>query len=183
MNDNFQEMAQRFFQENFESLSECEKQIVKHLALGTSISRDTNVEFEEKTTLGQRLADTVTAFGGSWTFLLLFGFLMLAWVILNSWLLTQDKTFDPYPYIFLNLVLSMMAAIQAPVIMMSQNRQDEKDRIAAKNDYEVNLKTELEIRELHRKLDRLTAVQEQKTRSLLNEIEKLTRIRMDKSSA
>ncbi len=166
MDDNFQEFARRFFQENFESLSECEKQIVKHLALGTSISRDTNVEFEERTTLGQRLADSVTVFGGSWTFLLLFGLLMLGWVLLNSWLLTQDKSFDPYPYIFLNLVLSMMAAVQAPVIMMSQNRQDEKDRIAAKNDYEVNLKTELEIRELHRKLDRLTALYEDKTRSL-----------------
>jgi uncharacterized membrane protein len=155
--NNYDNTARRLFESSFESLSDSEKLIVEHIASGTSISRDTNLEFEEETTLGQRLADRVTSFGGSWTFLILFGILMFVWVAINSYLLAQPQAFDPYPYIFLNLILSMMSAIQAPVIMMSQNRQDQKDRIAARVDHEVNLKTELEIRELHRKIDLLLA--------------------------
>ena len=155
--DTYQDTARRLFDSNFESLSDCERLIVKHITDGTSICRDTNIEFREETTLGQRLADRVTAFGGSWPFLMLFAVLMFVWVLVNSYLLAQPRVFDPYPYIFLNLILSMMSAIQAPVILMSQNRQDEKDRIAARNNYEVNLKTELEIHDLHRKLDHLTA--------------------------
>lgn len=159
MNENCQDSACRAMQTDFESLSFEQRNILEHVVQGTCISRDTNIEFSERLTFGQRLADMVTAFGGSWTFILIFAAVMTLWVLLNSLVLPRQTIFDPYPYIFLNLVLSMMSAAQAPVIMMSQNRQDEKDRIEARHDYEVNLKTELEIRELHRKLDQLMAMQ------------------------
>lgn len=122
--------------------------------LRTRVARNVNVEQAERMTLGERVADRVAAFGGSWTFILIFAFIMLVWVILNTAALFRHH-FDPYPYILLNLFLSMIAAIQAPVIMMSQNRQAAKDRLQADQDYEVNLKAELEIAQLHRKLDHL----------------------------
>lgn len=106
----------------------------------------------KKLTFGERLADKVATFGGSWTFIISFGAVLLGWVLLNSVLLAQ-KPFDPYPYILLNLVLSCLAALQAPIIMMSQNRQEAKDRERAENDYLVNLKAEIEIRNLHQKID------------------------------
>lgn len=109
---------------------------------------------DEKVTLGQRLADRVATFGGSWTFILSFGSFLLLWIIINT-LFLLNKAFDPYPFILLNLILSTIAALQAPVIMMSQNRQEEKDRERAKKDYMINLKSELEIRMLHEKLDHL----------------------------
>jgi len=106
-------------------------------------------------TFGQRAADAVARFGGSWTFIAVFVLVLALWVGLNSWFLLRDghKPFDPFPYILLNLFLSMLAAIQAPVILMSQNRQAEKDRLTAQHDYEVNLKAELEIMALHEKMD------------------------------
>jgi uncharacterized membrane protein len=120
------------------------------------ISRDVNRAFDEKQTLGDRLADRVARFGGSWTFIILFLATLVAWAVLNSVVLAWYSTaFDPYPYIFLNLMLSMLAALQAPVILMSQNRQAARDRLAAGHDYEVNLKAELEIMGLHEKLDRI----------------------------
>lgn len=120
------------------------------------MTRNTNVEFKENLTFGERVADKVAAFGGSWTFISLFGATLLLWVVLNSFLLVRnDRAFDPFPYILLNLVLSMLAAIQAPVIMMSQNRQSAKDRLEAEYDYQVNLKAELEILSIHDKLDDL----------------------------
>jgi uncharacterized membrane protein len=122
--------------------------------LRTHVSRNVNVELQESMTLGQRVADKVATFGGSWTFIGIFGLVMLVWVILNTAALLAHP-FDPYPYILLNLFLSMVAAIQAPVIMMSQNRQAAKDRLQADQDYQVNLKAELEVAQLHRKLDRL----------------------------
>jgi uncharacterized membrane protein len=120
---------------------------------------------DPKLTLGQRLADRVASFGGSWTFIILFGCVLVSWALLNSWLLLRP--FDPYPYIFLNLMLSMLAAIQAPIIMMSQNRQAERDRVRAELDYEVNLKAELEIAALHEKID---ALRQQDLIGLLNAI-------------
>jgi len=111
-------------------------------------------------TFGQRIADKVATFGGSWTFIILFGVIILLWISANIYLL-HNKGFDPYPFILLNLVLSCLAALQAPIIMMSQNRQEEKDRERAKNDYMVNLKSELEIRMLHEKLDHLMLHQQQ----------------------
>ncbi|MBO0939121.1 DUF1003 domain-containing protein [Fibrella sp. HMF5335] len=105
-------------------------------------------------TLGQRLADRIADFGGSWTFILTFLGLMISWIGLNVWVFA-NRGFDPYPFILLNLVLSCLAALQAPVIMMSQNRQEERDRERARQDYEVNLKAESEIRLLQQKVDLL----------------------------
>ncbi len=122
--------------------------------LRTHVSRNVNVEQAEHMTLGERVADKVASFGGSWTFILIFGAIMLVWVILNTAAMFAHH-FDPYPYILLNLFLSMIAAIQAPVIMMSQNRQAAKDRLQADQDYAVNLKAELEVAHLHRKLDHI----------------------------
>ena len=122
--------------------------------LRTHVSKNPNLEEEERLTFGQRIADRVATFGGSWTFIITFGVVLISWIILNS-LLLAGKPFDPYPYILLNLVLSMLAALQAPVIMMSQNRQSAKDRLKSDLDYEVNLKEELEVAQLHRKIDRL----------------------------
>ena len=107
-------------------------------------------------TFGQRLADKVAGFGGSWTFISIFAVVLVIWILLNSFvLIAYRKSFDPYPYILLNLFLSMLAAIQAPIILMSQNRQAYKDRLSAEHDYEVNLKAEIEIMALHEKIDLL----------------------------
>jgi uncharacterized membrane protein len=122
--------------------------------LRTHVSRNINIEQEEQMSFGERIADKVAAFGGSWTFISIFSLAMLVWVILNTAALFRNH-FDPYPYILLNLFLSMLAAMQAPVIMMSQNRQAAKDRLQADQDYHVNLKAELEVAQLHRKLDHL----------------------------
>lgn len=108
----------------------------------------------QKTTFGERVADRVAEFGGSWTFILSFFFVLVVWIALNTFVLTQ-RPFDPFPYILLNLVLSCIAALQAPVIMMSQNRQEAKDRQRAQNDYLINLKSEIEVRRLHEKIDLL----------------------------
>jgi uncharacterized membrane protein len=115
---------------------------------------DKIADTEIKLTTGQKLADAVAAFGGSWTFIISFGVFMFMWISLNVYFLS-DKGFDPYPFILLNLILSCLAAMQAPVIMMSQNRQEEKDRDRAQKDYMINLKSELEIRMLHEKMDHL----------------------------
>jgi len=117
------------------------------------VSRNLNLEEDERMSFGERIADRVASFGGSWTFIIIAGIALSTWIAVNSILLS--KAFDPYPYILLNLVLSMLAALQAPVIMMSQNRQSAKDRLRSDLDYEVNMKAELEVAELHRKLDRL----------------------------
>ena len=122
--------------------------------LRTQVSRNPNLEEEERLTFGQRFADKVASFGGSWTFIIIFGVILAVWVIINSAALFT-KHFDPYPYILLNLFLSMIASVQAPVIMMSQNRLSAKDRLKSDLDYEVNLKAELEVAHLHRKVDHI----------------------------
>ncbi|HEY2913600.1 MAG TPA: DUF1003 domain-containing protein [Candidatus Angelobacter sp.] len=122
--------------------------------LRTQVSRNPNLEEEEMLTFGQRIADKVAAFGGSWTFIIIFGVILGIWVILNSTALLRDH-FDPYPYILLNLFLSMIASVQAPVIMMSQNRLSSKDRLKSDLDFAVNLKAELEVAHLHRKVDHI----------------------------
>jgi len=122
--------------------------------LRTQVSRNPNLEEEEMLTFGQRVADKVAAFGGSWTFIIIFGVILAIWVFINSAALFT-KHFDPYPYILLNLFLSMIASVQAPVIMMSQNRLSSKDRLKSDLDYEVNLKAELEVAHLHRKVDHI----------------------------
>ena len=121
--------------------------------LRSHVTRNPNVEAEEMMTFGQRVADRVAAFGGSWTFIIVFGGIILVWIVAN--ILLALGAFDPYPFILLNLALSTLAALQAPVIMMSQNRQAFKDRVNAEADYRVNLKAELEVAQLHRKVDRL----------------------------
>jgi uncharacterized membrane protein len=134
-----------------------EKRIAEQIARRQHISRNINQTLDDERTFGQRVADRIAAFGGSWTFLISFACVLAAWVILNSIILaaTHRKQFDPYPYILLNLFLSMLASVQAPIIMMSQNRQAARDRVDASHDYEVNLKAELEIASLHDKLDQL----------------------------
>jgi uncharacterized membrane protein len=122
--------------------------------LRTGVTRNLNEEEEDQMTFGERIADRVASFGGSWTFILLFGTFLVGWIVLQTML--GKREIDPFPYILLNLFLSMIAALQAPVIMMSQNRQSTKDRLKADLDYQINLKSELEVAQLHRKLDHLT---------------------------
>lgn len=143
-----------------DALDERTRQVVQHIAARTPIARNLAESLDTQPSFGLRAADAVARFGGSWTFVGLFAAVMLLWVGLNAVLLvSRGHTFDAYPYILLNLFLSMLAAIQAPVILMSQNRQAQKDRITAEHDYEVNLKAELEIMLLHEKIDALRDMQ------------------------
>ena len=152
----FQANALRFFQKEWHELTELEKRVLHSIVEKRRIARNPNQTFADERTFGEKIADKVAAFGGSWTFIITFGCILLVWVILNSLVLIRyGNNFDPYPYILLNLFLSMLAALQAPVIMMSQNRQAIKDRLDAQHDYEVNLKAELEIANLHEKFDEL----------------------------
>lgn len=139
-------------------LSALDKEVMEGLQQQEIITRNPDEEMDAQTTFGQRLADHIAEFGGSWSFIITFAVILFAWMALNSWVLVS-KSFDPYPYILLNLVLSTLAAIQAPLIMMSQNRQETRDRAHAQHDYQVNLKAELEIRQLHQKLDHLLSHQ------------------------
>lgn len=149
------DLVAKFLEARGES-GESDQRVIERLTQRLHISRDSGLAFEANLTLGQRLADKIAVFGGSWTFIVLFLGTLLAWILLNSEILSRvSRPFDPYPYIFLNLILSMLAALQAPIIMMSQNRHAAKDRLAAAHDYEVNLKSELEILALHQKLDTL----------------------------
>ncbi len=135
-------------------LTELEDQVVKSFMDQELLTKNINDEYDQQSTRGERLADSIADFGGSWRFIGIFAAVIVLWVAVNTTFLFA-KPFDPYPYIFLNLVLSCLAAIQAPVIMMSQNRQEAKDRLRAEHDYKVNLKAELEIRSLHEKIDHL----------------------------
>lgn len=135
-------------------LSAAEEQVIKSLNEREILSKNINIEFDRQLTFGERMADRLAEFGGSWRFLIFFAGVLTLWIIINSIALIS-KPFDPYPFILLNLVLSCLAAVQAPVIMMSQNRQEAKDRLRAEHDYQVNVKAELEIRQLHEKLDHL----------------------------
>ena len=139
-----------------EPLGTIEHEVVSIVSSGGLVAVNPAEEAHERLTFGQRAADAVARFGGSWTFILIFAGVLVAWMALNAVLLRKEA-FDPYPFILLNLVLSCLAAIQAPIIMMSQRRQDERDRIRAENDYKVNLKAELEVREMRDALDLLHA--------------------------
>ncbi len=139
-------------------LSSLEQEVVRSLQEHEILSTNIDASFEKQWTFGERLADRIAAFGGSWAFLIAFGIFLVVWVGMNSLVLLW-KPLDPYPFIFLNLILSCLAAIQAPVIMMSQNRQEAKDRIRSEHDYQINLKAELEIRHLHEKMDHLLSHQ------------------------
>jgi uncharacterized membrane protein len=135
-------------------LSTLEEEVIKSLKEQELLSENINVEFNQKLTFGQRLSDKLSNYAGSWGFIIAFGVVILLWVAVNTVLLVF-RHFDPYPFILLNLVLSCLAALQAPVILMSQNRQESRDRLRAEYDYRVNLKAELEIRHLHEKVDHL----------------------------
>ena len=149
--------ARRWFAKSLQELGHAEMRILERHVQRNVIAEDVNAVFGSDMTFGQRLADKVSRFGGSWTFIICFTVALAAWTGLNSYVL--HRPFDPYPYIFLNLLLSMLAAIQARVIMMSQNRQAAKDRLDAANDYKVNLKAEIEIMGLHDKLDQIRTMQ------------------------
>lgn len=139
-------------------LSSLEQEVVRSLREHEILSLNTESEFEQTWSFGERMADKIATFGGSWTFLICFAIFLFIWIGMNSFVLVW-RPLDPYPFIFLNLILSCLAAIQAPIIMMSQNRQEAKDRIRSQHDYQVNLKAELEIRHLHEKVDHLLSHQ------------------------
>lgn len=154
--EDVQKRAGKFFQKEWNQLTELEKRVLHSVVEKRRISRNINKINDDDRTFGERIADKVASFGGSWTFIISFGVVLLFWVFLNSYILARTGgEFDPYPYILLNLFLSMLASIQAPIIMMSQNRQAAKDRLDAQHDYEVNLKAEIEIANLHEKFDEL----------------------------
>lgn len=143
-----------YLEAEYQKLSELEHAVVSKITRRDRVSRQVHREVETTMTFGERVADRVAQFGGSWRFIGLFGGILVTWMIVNAWVLARHP-FDPYPFILLNLVLSTLAALQAPVIMMSQNRQAHKDRQHAQQDFEVNLMAEIEIRDLHDKLDSL----------------------------
>ncbi len=145
--------AERFLGKGERALTDLERQVLEQAIGKKALALDTSAVFDEKSTFGQRLADAVASFGGSWSFLIGFGAVLAAWVGGNLALARSAP--DPYPFIFLNLLLSMLAAVQAPIIMMSQNRQAAKDRLVTSHDYECNLKAEIEIMALHDKVDQL----------------------------
>lgn len=141
-------------------LSELEKTVLNSVTNNNTLTDKIDNDDKQTLTIGQRVADKVASFGGSWTFIISFGVFIAIWIFINIfWLI--NKGFDPYPFILLNLILSCLASLQAPVIMMSQNRQEEKDRERAKKDYMINLKSELEIRTLHEKIDHFIMDQQQ----------------------
>jgi uncharacterized membrane protein len=156
-----QKYFEHLFAKEIGELTEMEKVVLEKLRDHETLSDKLDDEDEsQQLTYGQRLADKIADFGGSWTFIIAFGGFIFCWMVLNIVFLA-NRGFDPYPFILLNLILSCLAALQAPVIMMSQNRQEEKDRLRARNDYMINLKSELEVRILHEKIDHLIHHQQQ----------------------
>ncbi len=150
------ELSQRLLGKAPGDLDDEERRVLAGIESGTTVSRDAADVSDEQSTFGERLSDRVAAIGGSWGFIIAFTAVLIGWMLLNSDILAHfGRAFDPYPYIFLNLLLSTVAAIQAPVIMMSQNRQSAKDRLAASLDYETNLRAELDILRVHHKIDHL----------------------------
>lgn len=157
----FADIEKRLFGKTADQLSPSEKKVIKLTRERKVMATNASDDFMADSTTGQRLADGIARIGGSWSFIIAFLAFLLIWVGLNAIILVS-RAFDPYPFIFLNLLLSMIAAIQAPIIMMSQKRQEEKDRLRSSNDYQVNLKAELEIRHLHEKIDHLITRQWQR---------------------
>ncbi|OIQ76218.1 hypothetical protein GALL_421060 [mine drainage metagenome] len=153
--------VEELLQQEHGEFTELDRQVVESIARQDTISENSEEEFEEHRTLGQKLSDHLASFGGSWAFLISFSLVLMIWIAINVWQ-GQTQAFDPYPFILLNLLLSCIAAVQAPIIMMSQKRQDAKDRLRSFNDYRVNLKAELEIRHLHEKMDYLISRQWQR---------------------
>ncbi|WP_375457468.1 DUF1003 domain-containing protein [uncultured Methylobacterium sp.] len=155
MDETVTHLARQLLDRGVGCLSARDQRILARIATRLHARTDVVAAPAASPAFGERLADRVARLGGSWGFIVSFTGLLVAWVVLNTVVLARSGGFDPYPYIFLNLILSMVAALQAPVILMSQNRQAERDRIAAGLDYEINLKAEIEIMSLHDKLDRI----------------------------
>jgi len=151
------QLARELLGRDFETLARDEQHVLEHLASAKMMWMDSDEAAQAHASFGERLADRVAAIGGSWAFIGGFALVLVGWVVLNSPLIEALglAPFDRYPFIFLNLMLSMLAAVQAPIIMMSQNRQAAKDRIAARHDYEVNLRAQMELIRLSQKVDRL----------------------------
>jgi uncharacterized membrane protein len=146
--------VKRALEDEIGELTSLDQEVIESLQQHEVLTENIEQQFERKLTFGEHLSDKIAEFGGSWKFIITFGGVIVVWVVLNAVLLL-DRGFDPYPFILLNLILSCVAALQAPVIMMSQNRAEARDRLRAENDYKVNLKAELEIRHLHEKIDHL----------------------------
>jgi uncharacterized membrane protein len=161
-------------------INKLEKEVINAIQGNTLLSENIEPEIESKLSIGQKLADKIAEFGGSWLFIIVFFSFILFWMLINIWLLST-RPFDPYPFILLNLILSCLAAIQAPIIMMSQNRKEQKDRQRSEHDYKVNLKAELEIRLLHEKVDHLITHQNKRLLDIqelqLDYLEELTRVK------
>jgi uncharacterized membrane protein len=153
--------VEELLQEEHGEFSELDREVAASIAQQDTIAENVEEEFDEHRTLGERVSDHLASFGGSWAFLISFAVVLCLWMGVNV-VLGAERAFDPYPFILLNLVLSCLAAIQAPIIMMSQKRQETKDRLRSLNDYRVNLKAELEIRHLHEKMDHLITKQWQR---------------------
>ena len=153
----FENLAKALLGQAYSDLSTGEKKVIASIAENTAVSVDINETFHDSLTLGQMVADRIATFGGSWTFIGLFFAFIISWILINTVWYSVGDIFDPYPFILLNLGLSSLAAFQAPIIMMSQNRQVSKDRLEQKTTYEINLKLELELMRLHEKID---AIQE-----------------------
>ncbi|KWV50970.1 MULTISPECIES: DUF1003 domain-containing protein [Rhizobium] len=149
---NLSDLIHHHFDKPADELGEIERRVLAKAHERKIISTDINAALQAESSSGQRLADTIARVGGSWSFIIAFLLFLVFWCVVNT-IVLLTRAFDPYPFIFLNLVLSMLAAIQAPIIMMSQNRQAERDRFEAAKDYEVNLKAELEVLSLHQKID------------------------------
>jgi uncharacterized membrane protein len=148
------EYVKEVLQEELGELSTLDNEVIESLRQHEILSSDIARQFDRKLTFGERLSDHIASFGGSWRFIILFGVILWIWIIVNGVILAT-RAFDPFPFILMNLMLSCLAALQAPVIMMSQNRSEARDRLRAENDYKINLKAELEIRHLHEKIDHL----------------------------
>ncbi|MGO4135546.1 DUF1003 domain-containing protein [Rhizobium brockwellii] len=161
---NLSDFVHHHFDKPADELGDVEKRVLAKAHQRKVISTDVNAAFSADASFGERIADSIARIGGSWSFIIAFFVFLTAWTVINTIILVSGA-FDPYPFVFLNLILSMLAAIQAPIIMMSQNRQAERDRFEAAKDYEVNLKAELEVLSLHQKIDmrvltELTALRE-----------------------
>lgn len=179
LDDYRQKYIEYSLKNEFDNLSSLETEVINKIRNNDFISNNLENDYNDRLATGQRIADKVASFGGSWKFIILFSAFIILWIILNITALFF-KSFDPFPFILLNLLLSCLAALQAPVIMMSQNRQEDKDRTRAKEDYKVNLKSEMEIRILQEKLDHLILIQQQKLFEIQNiQVEMLKEISVD----
>lgn len=156
MNHSTENTDKKTFHHEWEQLTRHERDIIESVLSRVHVPRNANTEFKSRSSFGERASDAIAAFGGSWTFILIFMACLFFWAVINTEILGPlHAAFDPYPYVFLNLILSMLAAIQAPIIMMSQNRQSAKDRLDAEIDHGVNVRSELAIRELSERLRRI----------------------------